>query len=296
MNAQEIKTAVDNGQTVNWKSPAYIVIKDSKNQYMIKCTSNNHCIGLTWADETTLNGKEEDFTIAPAAIEEEKNVIVQLPFKGNIMTCLKDGKPQYTNYASFEEYKAAREEEGKEIVLMSWSEFNAMYNSFWESDFTEITEEQYNRAWGELPPLKSKWLTDTIHSYFCSEAMSGQYHSCYIFDKANNKFYCGLKSQFLSNEELLQKFNDSLTKLTNITEKTQSDGTPTRLYITQQEAIEKLGATFSRMSDFSNPIYKIMGKEYIMVDDVMHTMTPDWEEPNYPVRKTTLEFASFFNN
>lgn len=75
---------------------------------------------------------------------------------------------------------------------------------------------------------------------------------------------------------------------------TQSDGTPTSVYITEQEAIDRLGAVLTRHSDFSNPIYKVMGKEYIIVDGVLHTMTPDWEEPDYPVRKTTQKFSSFF--
>jgi hypothetical protein len=74
----------------------------------------------------------------------------------------------------------------------------------------------------------------------------------------------------------------------------QSDGTPTNVYITEQEAIDKLGATLKRLSDFSNPIYNVMGKEYIIVDGVLHTMTPDWEEPDYPVRKTAPKFASYF--
>lgn len=61
MTTQEIKNAVDSGKKVFWKSNAYIVVKDSKGEYLIKCTINNSCIGLTWADNVTLNGKESDF-------------------------------------------------------------------------------------------------------------------------------------------------------------------------------------------------------------------------------------------
>lgn len=61
MTTKEITTAIDNGARVFWKSHAYEVIKDTKGQYLIKCGSNAHCIGLTWADGSTLNGKEFDF-------------------------------------------------------------------------------------------------------------------------------------------------------------------------------------------------------------------------------------------
>lgn len=62
MNLQEIKQAIADGKTVHWSNGAYTVIKDNLGQYLIK-HSAGHCIGLTWADETTLNGKEEDFFI-----------------------------------------------------------------------------------------------------------------------------------------------------------------------------------------------------------------------------------------
>ena len=63
MTINEIKTAVDKGIPVYWLTLNYMVIKDSLNQYMIKSLSNNHCIGLTWDDGMTLNGKENDFFI-----------------------------------------------------------------------------------------------------------------------------------------------------------------------------------------------------------------------------------------
>ena len=59
MTLLEIQTAVRAGQTVHWASRAYVVIVDSLGQWFIKC--GNHCIGLTHADNVTLNGKESDF-------------------------------------------------------------------------------------------------------------------------------------------------------------------------------------------------------------------------------------------
>jgi len=61
MNLSEIKQAIENGLTVYCGNLSYVVVKDKLNQYLIKCTSNNSCIGLTWADNTTLNAKETDF-------------------------------------------------------------------------------------------------------------------------------------------------------------------------------------------------------------------------------------------
>lgn len=63
MTVAQIKAAVDNGKKVHWANGAYQVIKDSRNQYLIK-HGNGSCIGLTWQDGTILNGKEEEFFIA----------------------------------------------------------------------------------------------------------------------------------------------------------------------------------------------------------------------------------------
>jgi len=60
MNLQEIKNAVLSGNKVYWQNPAYEVIKDNNDQWMIKHIFG-HRIGLTWADDITLNGKEEEF-------------------------------------------------------------------------------------------------------------------------------------------------------------------------------------------------------------------------------------------
>ena len=63
MNAEQIKSAVSAGKQVFWKQENYPVIKDRIGQYLIKCTNNDHCIGLTHRDGVTLNGQEEDFFI-----------------------------------------------------------------------------------------------------------------------------------------------------------------------------------------------------------------------------------------
>lgn len=67
MTLEEIKTAVDNGQRVYQTHKGYEVIKDKLGQYLITYKYNDYCIGLTWRDGVTLNGKEEEFFIEEQA-------------------------------------------------------------------------------------------------------------------------------------------------------------------------------------------------------------------------------------
>ena len=60
MQLSEIKQAIKDGKKVFWSTTAYEVIKDAKGQYLIK-HGNGHCIGLTWSDGVTMNGKESEF-------------------------------------------------------------------------------------------------------------------------------------------------------------------------------------------------------------------------------------------
>ena len=67
MTYQEITSAVDDGQKVYVGNLAYIVIKSKFGEYMIKCTLNDHCIGLHGREGTKyanrLNG--ENFFMIP---------------------------------------------------------------------------------------------------------------------------------------------------------------------------------------------------------------------------------------
>ena len=65
MNLQEIKQAVDRGETVRWSNDGYTVIKRKDGEYLIKCEATGHAIGLSWVSDNgeLLNGKEEDFYI-----------------------------------------------------------------------------------------------------------------------------------------------------------------------------------------------------------------------------------------
>lgn len=65
MTASEIREAVRAGRTVHWSNDGYTVTKGKNDlDFLIRCESNGHCIGLTWQDGVTLNGDPEDFYIA----------------------------------------------------------------------------------------------------------------------------------------------------------------------------------------------------------------------------------------
>jgi len=64
MTIDEIKAAVDAGQTVHWASNGYVVHKDRLGQYLITYVPNGSCIGLTDRAGHQLNGKEAEFFIA----------------------------------------------------------------------------------------------------------------------------------------------------------------------------------------------------------------------------------------
>jgi hypothetical protein len=64
MTLAEITSAVDRGETVHWGNEGYRVIRDRLGRYRIKCDHDGHCIGLTWLDGVTLNGKPDEFFIS----------------------------------------------------------------------------------------------------------------------------------------------------------------------------------------------------------------------------------------
>lgn len=64
MTLDDIKAAVDAGQTVHWANTGYVVYKDRLGQYLISFLPNGSCIGLTDREGHRLNGKEAEFFVA----------------------------------------------------------------------------------------------------------------------------------------------------------------------------------------------------------------------------------------
>ena len=71
MTLDEIKAAVDAGQTVHWANTGYVVHKDRLGQYLISFLPNGSCIGLTDREGHRLNGKAAEFFIAQSKDAEE---------------------------------------------------------------------------------------------------------------------------------------------------------------------------------------------------------------------------------
>ena len=77
----------------------------------------------------------------------------------------------------------------------------------------------------------------------------------------------------------------------NINEDLMPDGKDKSLYVSEQDAINKLGAAQIDVDDNGQPIYKIGDTPYIVVDGILYTISDfgGYNEPNYPVRKTVFK-------
>lgn len=71
MTLEDIKAAVDAGQTVHWANTGYVVHKDRLGQYLITYVPNGSCIGLTDRGGHGLNGKEAEFFVAQPTVAAE---------------------------------------------------------------------------------------------------------------------------------------------------------------------------------------------------------------------------------
>ncbi len=67
MTLEEIKNAVRAGKKVHWANEGYEIVlsyyKSGEEHWVINCIHNDSCIGLTWLNGVTLNGKEYEFFI-----------------------------------------------------------------------------------------------------------------------------------------------------------------------------------------------------------------------------------------
>jgi hypothetical protein len=61
MTLAQIKAAVLAGRPVYWVHEGYEVMVDHIGQWLIMCHANGNCIGLTWLDGVTVNGKPDQF-------------------------------------------------------------------------------------------------------------------------------------------------------------------------------------------------------------------------------------------
>ena len=78
MTLEEIKAAIDAGQSVHWANTGYRVHKDSFGQYLITFEPNGSTIGLTDRSGQRLNGEDAEFFIAGSAEGDENTQASQL--------------------------------------------------------------------------------------------------------------------------------------------------------------------------------------------------------------------------
>lgn len=94
MNVNQIKTAVQKGQTVHWKNENYKVVFNHVSGFMIKSNSNEHFISLTWKDGETLNGKENEFFIGHTEYKHQREPLFYwevLDFTGQTFNLMDEG-------------------------------------------------------------------------------------------------------------------------------------------------------------------------------------------------------------
>jgi len=93
MNLGQIKQAVKDGKKVCHQTAAYNVVlnilANGEEQWLIKCMSNNHCIGLTWADGKTMNGKEDEFFLLQTS-EEQTYILENKEAQDRLLTSMID--------------------------------------------------------------------------------------------------------------------------------------------------------------------------------------------------------------
>lgn len=124
--------------------------------------------------------------------------IIKEPFHGNCETYGANGHVAYSKL-SLPEYL----NDNPTHKAVTESAFKELYTNFWETPFVEITEEQYNEMLECLPPMRWHDVSPIWNVFYCSEAMSGIYHSLYAYNREAKKYFVALKSILLSSKEIL---------------------------------------------------------------------------------------------
>ncbi len=127
--------------------------------------------------------------------------IVQLPYKGNVQTYIKeDGTVAYT-HLTVEEYL----EDNPGCVVVTSEELTKLEVGYFVTPFQEITEDFWQEMLEVLPPLKWHDIENRFNVFFISEATNSHYHALYLKDRRTNKFYSCTESVFIKDAELFEK-------------------------------------------------------------------------------------------
>lgn len=164
MTAEEIRKAIDDKKRVFWIDENTEVIKDKKNQYLIIDIRNNYCIGLTHQDNTTLNGKEEEF-------------ILQTDFiKSQIRSELDKGKEPYEIFCINSANGIYICEILQEYAIENgWEGFNKNREVLKLDSLTDDTKEDYFCAYDEAEAYLNKHIAPDGY-YFGSNEDTSDYN------------------------------------------------------------------------------------------------------------------------
>ena len=78
MTLKEIKEKVDAGFRVCWATPAYEVVHDEVDQWLIWCVNNDSYTGLTHSNGITMNGSEDQFFVDETVTQDEVKAALAL--------------------------------------------------------------------------------------------------------------------------------------------------------------------------------------------------------------------------
>lgn len=116
------------------------------------------------------------------------------------------------DYGQGQTFKQYKEAKGGELIAVEWEVFKEQYlNPYYKSlqkPFKEITYDEWNDMLNCLPPDNWHDFAAGLNVFFMSERYTGNLTSCYIRDRANDKYYTALRPDDYTDEQLLIDFNN----------------------------------------------------------------------------------------
>lgn len=138
-------------------------------------------------------------------------VDTKVPFTGSCLNVMIEGNPivELTKL-TFEEYNTSK---GGGLVLLTWDEYNTKYRKPFENNlctpFKEISEDAFEMGLCQVPPLKWKHR-ENFDSFFQGECTTGSLYGFYFKDLTSGKYYSGLRSIHLNDDDLISEMKQCL--------------------------------------------------------------------------------------
>lgn len=133
------------------------------------------------------------------------NLIIELPFKGNAKTYFKsENEIAYSPFTNFKDYQKANPDLNLKEVTQK--EFQELVNAYFQTDWAEITVDEYWRMLEVLPPEKWHDIAAKLNIFFCMEALAYTFHGCYLHDAKEEKYFTATKDINSSDADLLESY------------------------------------------------------------------------------------------